>query len=587
MTRRNHHRIAVLSAALLLAAGPGAGARAQSSPAVPESEFDCVIEPKAVVKLGSADEGILKEIIADRGDAVKQGDVVARLDFELETLAVESARLRAERDVEIRSNRARLDFRRREANRAEELYRKKIVSTKVRDEAAIEQQLAKYGVTAAEMDRRMARLELRNAEERLGRRTIRSPVDGVVVEVTMTPGEFAHEQSPVMTVAQIDPLHVEVFVPISHFRSIVAGMPAEVMPEAPAGGVHLAQVKVVDRVFDTASGTFGVRLELPNRDHGLPAGLKCRIRFLPQDHAAVEPEAADTVIATTAEPPEADPAVPEEAVAAEPAAADLPADGLVALIQAELGKAGFPTGRPDGAVGPRTKAAIEAYQQGHQLQVTGLPSRDLLDHIRRQGQAPKAAAPPAKPVGWYEKFRQASDAAGAGKNRLAIELFGEAIDAGSLPPEYRLLAFKQRGHARTLEGLYDQAIEDYDRIVELGAADARTYASRGASYIGKGRYRRAVKDYDAAIGMDPGLARAYHGRGVARANLGDMKQAIDDYRTANRLSPDYADAYFNRAIAYEKLGNLVAAMEDYAKLYELQPDYPGLKARLDKFGLAP
>jgi len=38
-------------------------------------------------------------------------------------------------------------------------------------------------------------------------------------------------------------------------------------------------VTVVDKVMDAASGTFGVRLALPNPDLALPAGLKCKIRF--------------------------------------------------------------------------------------------------------------------------------------------------------------------------------------------------------------------------------------------------------------------------------------------------------------------
>ena len=50
-------------------------------------------------------------------------------------------------------------------------------------------------------------------------------------------------------------------------------------PEAPLTGEYTAKVTVVDRVVDAASGTFGVRLELPNHDLKLPAGLKCSVRF--------------------------------------------------------------------------------------------------------------------------------------------------------------------------------------------------------------------------------------------------------------------------------------------------------------------
>ena len=41
-----------------------------------------------------------------------------------------------------------------------------------------------------------------------------------------------------------------------------------------------AIVSVVDRVIDGASGTFGVRLEVRNPNSLIPAGAKCRMRFV-------------------------------------------------------------------------------------------------------------------------------------------------------------------------------------------------------------------------------------------------------------------------------------------------------------------
>ena len=70
------------------------------------------------------------------------------------------------------------------------------------------------------------------------------------------------------------------FVPLSEFGRLHAGMRAEVYPEYPIGGKYDAVVAVVDPVFDAASGTMGVRLDLPNPKLLLPAGLKCRVRFI-------------------------------------------------------------------------------------------------------------------------------------------------------------------------------------------------------------------------------------------------------------------------------------------------------------------
>ena len=82
-----------------------------------------------------------------------------------------------------------------------------------------------------------------------------------------------------MKIAQIDPLNVEVFAPVELLGRIETGMVAKVQPMAPVGGSHPAKVKIVDRVVDAASGTFGVRLEIPNPEYRLPAGLRCKVIF--------------------------------------------------------------------------------------------------------------------------------------------------------------------------------------------------------------------------------------------------------------------------------------------------------------------
>jgi multidrug efflux pump subunit AcrA (membrane-fusion protein) len=98
------------------------------------------------------------------------------------------------------------------------------------------------------------------------------------MERFLSPGEFVEDQ-PVLKLAQIHPLYVEVFAPVELLGSIKVGMSADVSPEEPVGKVYKARVTIVDQVVDAASGTFGVRLELPNPKYRLPAGLKCKVTF--------------------------------------------------------------------------------------------------------------------------------------------------------------------------------------------------------------------------------------------------------------------------------------------------------------------
>jgi RND family efflux transporter MFP subunit len=246
-------------------------------------EFDCVIEPKMMIKLGTPDTGIIEAVNVDRDKTVRRGDVVARLDSELQRIALDLARIKASNENDINSERRRLSFRTIEADRATALFSRGNGSAKARDEAVTEKELAELALSKAELEHHVAQVDLAQAQSRLDRRSICSPVDGVVADVTIKLGEYAYEQAPIMTIAEIDPLYVKVFVPVRHYRKVRVGTIGEVVPEMPIGGLYKAQVTVVDRVFDAASSTFGVRLELANPDYALPAGMRCRIHFLAQE----------------------------------------------------------------------------------------------------------------------------------------------------------------------------------------------------------------------------------------------------------------------------------------------------------------
>src|SRR4029079_10460375 len=103
-------------------------------------------------------------------------------------------------------------------------------------------------------------------------------MSGEVVERYLSEGERV-EEKPVMKVATIDPLRVEVIVPATYFNRIKQGMSATVKPDVAEAEARSAKVIVVDRVIDAASNSFRVRLELPNPNYQLPSGLRCKVDF--------------------------------------------------------------------------------------------------------------------------------------------------------------------------------------------------------------------------------------------------------------------------------------------------------------------
>ena len=242
-------------------------------------ELACIIEPFHSVEIGSPVTGLIEKIHVEWSDFVEAGQVLVELESGAERAAVRLARAQAEMNNEIESREARASLIERRRARLNELYEQDTLSLDLREEAETEAKVAQIQLAQAYADKKLAALQLEQAVAHLTRRTIRSPLNGVVVKRMMSPGERV-ENKPILTVAQIDPLRVEVILPASAFGNITVGMRAAVVPEFPSDTVHVAPVTIVDRVIDAASGTFVVQLELPNPGHNIPVGLHCQVRFL-------------------------------------------------------------------------------------------------------------------------------------------------------------------------------------------------------------------------------------------------------------------------------------------------------------------
>jgi len=219
--------------------------------AQPEEGYECLMEPAVEMGLGSSVAGIISSIKVDRGSAVEKGQILVKLQAAAELAAIRLAK-------------AKLEFGRRKVIRTEELFKEKFTS--------------EYSVDEAVTEAKLTEVELAQARTLLGLKTLKSPISGIVLERLAEVGEFVADDE-ILRIAQLDPLYVEVIMPLEKLNVVAQGMQATVYPGEPVGGEYMAKVITVDQVLDAASGTFGVRLELPNPGAKLPAGLRCKVKF--------------------------------------------------------------------------------------------------------------------------------------------------------------------------------------------------------------------------------------------------------------------------------------------------------------------
>ncbi|MES2824244.1 MAG: efflux RND transporter periplasmic adaptor subunit [Pseudomonadota bacterium] len=243
------------------------------------SQLNCRIEPSMVVEVSSAVEGVISEVLVDKNSQVIKGAVLARLDSGLESATADLRRMQAELNSDVDAQRLAFDYSQRTLERVKNLYEKKVASLTELDKVKTEHAIAAQQLQQAQDRKRQADFEYKRALADLQRRTIISPINGVVVERYKQPGEHI-DFDPVLKIAHLDPLKVEVYAPVSLYGTIKQGMKATVIPELGAASKpYIAEVILVDQVIDGPSNTFGIRLSIPNPDNKLPSGLKCKVTF--------------------------------------------------------------------------------------------------------------------------------------------------------------------------------------------------------------------------------------------------------------------------------------------------------------------
>lgn len=253
------------------------------APATAPAGHDCLIEPNQRIEIRSPANALIDKILVERGSSVRAGDPLVLLDASVEREALSGAQQRADSESELRVARARAEYAREKFRRREDLRQQNYITAQERDESEAELRVAEAELALAADNRRLAGIEAQRLSAVLKQRMLRAPFAGVVTERLQHPGELAFTGEgarPILKLAQTNPLRVEVVLPVALMGQIKAGRTAEITPEAPLKGSWQAQIKVVDRVMDSASGSFGVRLELPNPDGAIPAGVRCKVRFL-------------------------------------------------------------------------------------------------------------------------------------------------------------------------------------------------------------------------------------------------------------------------------------------------------------------
>ena len=136
------------------------------------------------------------------------------------------------------------------------------------------------------------------------------------------------------------------------------------------------------------------------------------------------------------------------------------------------------------------------------------------------------------------------------------------------------------GGLRVLQGRELDAIEAFERALELDPERLNTRFKLANALARQGRMDAAAEHYDQVLAAQPDNAEVLIKRATARINLGQSQAAIADFRSAVEAAPADARARLRFAEALEYLGDPRAAAEQRALADELASEDPEERSKL-------
>lgn len=190
---------------------------------------------------------VVDSVLVEEGDAVKEGQVIVQLRAERESLQVEMDKKLVEQKEFI-------------AKGAAALSKEKMMSR----EAVLEK----------ETDAELSRIKLRADEVALKEKTIKAPLNGIVVKKFKEAGESVDRVEKLVDIVSIDQVYVQFYLDPKLMTAVKVEQAVPVRFPVLGDQKFDGKISFVDPRIDAGSGLFRVKLLVDNPQHVIKPGMR-------------------------------------------------------------------------------------------------------------------------------------------------------------------------------------------------------------------------------------------------------------------------------------------------------------------------
>ncbi len=162
---------------------------------------------------------------------------------------------------------------------------------------------------------------------------------------------------------------------------------------------------------------------------------------------------------------------------------------------------------------------------------------------------------------------------------LTEKMYDKAVPdltrAIEINPRY-LFACYNRGNAWRKQNLYRLAIADFNRALAIDSNYILAISDRGSALFALGILDSALADFNRALKLDPAYAIGFANRASVLYRMGKYSEAAADYSHALAINPGDAETHLNRGVAYSSMGKWDLAINDYTFMLKSSADNPSV-----------
>jgi RND family efflux transporter MFP subunit len=235
-------------------------------------------EPVRKLDLIPAEPGVIASLTVHEGSMVKKDELLGSLDCEVQQAALEIARGNAANHGRLDSATAERDLRRWRLKKLQMLRSQGNANEEEVNRVASELAVAEANILAALEQRSADTLETDRISAMIERRMMRSPFNGVVTRVYHEEKEFVGNNSPVLTVMQLDKLRVTFTVPTAQVAKLKVDQ--SVPLTFPNSGQKAAgKIEFISPVSEAESDTVRVKVLIENPQGKYRCGVRCALNL--------------------------------------------------------------------------------------------------------------------------------------------------------------------------------------------------------------------------------------------------------------------------------------------------------------------